>query len=222
MDSIISAALGCFTLGLVTTLHPCPLTTNVSAISGILGIATTTGKRALAIIGFSAGFVIALVALAMILSLSIVEIHRVSLVLQQLVSAFLGPLLVLAGMVLTGLISLRRFYRVATFDRTSWLLRGTLLSSVALGFILALAFCPATASVFFGILIPLTIKYDQPLLFPVIYGVGALMPIILIVILVMKKTFIGRKIDWTKKVPVFAGWILIAIGIYITLHQLYF
>ena len=221
MDQIISAAIGCFTLGLITTLHPCPFTTNVSAISALLGIASTTGKKTLVIIGFSAGFVFALVALAVILSLSIVEIHKVSLLLQQLVSAFLGPLLVLTGMVLAGLIRLKRFYRITSFDRASWLLRGSLLSSVTLGFILAMAFCPATASVFFGILIPLTIKYDQPLLFPAIYGMGALIPIILVVFLVIKKSLIDLKRDWTKKIPVIAGWVLIAMGIYITLRQLY-
>lgn len=221
MDALITSAFGCFMLGLVTTLHPCPLTTNISALSLILGISSTSQQKLRVIVGFCVGFVAALVSLAMVLSFSFVQIHKVSLVLQQMISAFLGPLLILAGMVLTGLISLSRFYKVKSFDRSSWLLRGSPFSSTALGFILAFAFCPATAAVFFGILVPLIVKFDQSFLFSALYGLGALLPLILVFFVVIKGSSLSRKTAWSEKIPMVAGWILIALGIYITLQQLY-
>lgn len=208
-------------LGIVTTLHPCPLTTNISALSLILGISSTSKRRLSVIFGFCTGFVVALVSLAMILSFSLVQIHKISLILQQLISAFLGPLLILAGMVLTGLISLGKFYNVRSFDRSSWLLSGSFYSSAVLGIILALAFCPATASVFFGILIPLIIKFDQPFLFSALYGLGALLPLILVFFVVLKGSSLNGKTAWSKKIPMVAGWILIVLGIYITVLQHY-
>ena len=91
-----------------------------------------------------------------------------------------------------------------------------------MGALLALAFCPATAFIFFGIMIPLSVNNGQIILFPVLYAVGALIPLIIISVLINYGFISVFKERWLKKIPRVAGWILILSGIYITLRQLYF
>jgi cytochrome c-type biogenesis protein len=47
-----------------------------------------------------------------------------------------------------------------------------------LGLIFALAFCPTSAGLFFGGLIPLAIKSNSAFLLPILYGVGTALPVI--------------------------------------------
>jgi cytochrome c biogenesis protein CcdA len=90
-----------------------------------------------------------------------------------------------------------------------------------MGSLLALSFCPATAAVFFGILIPLTIQHDQVIIFPLIYGLGATLPMIGIVAVVRKGGRLLLSKYWQKRIPLIAGWVIICIGIYITIHQIF-
>lgn len=47
-----------------------------------------------------------------------------------------------------------------------------------LGFLFALAFCPTSAGLFFGGLVPLTVKNNSSVLLPIVYGVGTALPVI--------------------------------------------
>jgi cytochrome c biogenesis protein CcdA len=86
---------------------------------------------------------------------------------------------------------------------------------------LALAFCPATASLYFGILIPLSLKFDQVYLFPLLYGFGGLLPIVIMGFMVQSggEKFLQGK--WAKSITLISGYLLIIIGIYIAVQQLY-
>lgn len=87
--------------------------------------------------------------------------------------------------------------------------------------LLALAFCPATASLYFGILIPLSLKFDQVYLFPFLYGFGGLLPIVIVGFMVKRggEKFLQGK--WAKTITLISGYLLIIIGIYIAVQQLY-
>jgi cytochrome c biogenesis protein CcdA len=95
---------------------------------------------------------------------------------------FLGPVLILVGMILADLLHLNRFYSGKIFlwlKKKQW----SGIYALPMGAILALSFCPATAAIFFGILIPITIQHDQILLFPLIFSLGATLPLIGIVVM---------------------------------------
>jgi len=221
MNELIMAAIGCFALGLMTTLHPCPLTTNIAAISILSGVGTSRNRNFAVMPFFGLGYLIAFAGLALLINAGVIAIPRLSLFLQRVITGFLGPLLILTGMVLTGLISLKRFYRVINLDRNYWITKGSLFSTFVLGAVLALTFCPATASIFFGVMIPLSVKHEQPVLFPLLYAIGAIFPIIAISMLIyrgFRNVFQGA---WIKRLPLFSGWIMIIIGIYIAIQQLY-
>ncbi len=222
MNDLLIPALGIFALGITTTLHPCPLATNISAISLISGISSGKKRHIGAILSFSAGYIIAFVLLAIIINFGLLSIPRLSLILQRIVLSFFGPLLILTGMIQTKLINLDQFYRSISISKNYWITNGSFFSSLILGFLLALTFCPATASIFFGLMIPLSVKHDQSILFPVIYAAGALFPIMTISILIYRGLIQRLSNRWTKQFPKIAGWIIILLGVYITLDQLYF
>jgi cytochrome c biogenesis protein CcdA len=123
-------------------------------------------------------------------------------------------------MVLADLLHLNRHYSgmiLAWLKKKRW--RGVY--ALPMGSVLALSFCPATAAIFFGILIPLTIQHDQIVVFPLIYGLGATLPLIGIVMMVMRGGRLFLSTKGQKMIPLIAGWIIICIGIYISIHQIF-
>lgn len=221
MNEFILSAIGCLSLGIMTTLHPCPLTTNIAAISFISGVSLNRKRQAFALINFSLGYMFALVGVALILNFSMIAVPKLSIFLQSIISSFLGPILILAGMVLSGILQIKSFYRGVLFGK-KYLKNSAVLYSFPIGAILAMTFCPATASLYFGIMIPLSIKSDQIILFPLLYAAGAFLPIAATSMFINRGLANVLKERWIRKMPVVAGWVLIAIGIYITVEQLYF
>ena len=173
-------------------------------------------------ISFSVGYMLAFIGLASILNAGAVAIPKLSLFLQRVISSFLGPIMIFEGMALSGLIDLTRFYSVIRLRQSNYYLtKGSPFPTILLGALLALTFCPATASIFFGILVPLSLKNDQLILFPILYALGALIPIITISILIFHGVVSRIQKNWTKKIPLYAGWLMVLIGIYMTINQLY-
>ena len=111
MNELILSAIGCLSLGMMTTLHPCPMATNIAAISFISGVSVNKQRQVLAIINFSIGYMFALAGIALILNYSVISAPKLSIFLQRIITAFLGPMLILTGMVLSGLFNLSRSFK---------------------------------------------------------------------------------------------------------------
>ncbi len=94
-----------------------------------------------------------------------------------------------------------------------------------MGAILAVTFCPASAALFFGVFIPLTIKSESTLLLPLFFGSGAALPLIVAAAAIAKGISAARRIrdkeDLYRKISIFAGAVLIIIGIFITLNRVF-
>ena len=218
MIDMLLAVVSCLILGILSTIHPCPLSTNTAALSMILSQNARKNQGGHAFF-FVIGYVISLAGVAWIVNIGISSIPRLSMLLQNGISLFLGPGLILVGMIVTGLIQLDRFYispKINTIMKTSSSIYVFLVSMV-----LALAFCPATASVFFGALIPLSIKYEKFLLFPAIYAFGAVLPILMIAYLLRRGFGQYLKKEWAKSITTISGYLIIATGVYISIQKLY-
>jgi cytochrome c-type biogenesis protein len=219
MNEVFVSAFGCIALGLLATIHPCPMTTNIAAISMIVGAPVQKHSIFRVILFFGFGYMISLICIALLINVSITSIPKVSLALQNGIALFLGPILILVGMINARLLKLDRFS--ANPIKSSRLSQGSIAYIFMAGLVLALAFCPATASIYFGLLIPLSIKFNQTLLFPMLYATGGFLPIAAIGFL-MKKG--GERImsgKWTQLLTSISGYILIVIGIYISIQRLY-
>jgi threonine/homoserine/homoserine lactone efflux protein len=91
-----------------------------------------------------------------------------------------------------------------------------------LGFVFALAFCPASAALFFGSLLPMSIKYESPFLLPLAYGLGTALPVILFALAIAAGAGVVARAF--QRVAAFERWargatglIFIAVGIYFSL-----
>lgn len=220
MNSLIIAAAGCFFLGILTTIHPCPFTTNIAAVSLLSGWSSRNRQVRYPFILFIVAYATVFIFISFLIGAGFLMRSPVSLFLQNSLRLFLGPVFILAGMVLTDLISLKKWYRGRYFSEMPGGKYGGFYA-LPMGILLALSFCPATAAIFFGLLIPLSVQYQQILLFPMLYALGAASPLIFIVYLITqgKKRLLNRR--WQKLFPRITGSVLILIGIYMSIQQIF-
>lgn len=213
-------------LGILTAISPCPLATNVAAISYIGRDLTRPPQVFLAGLLYALGRSLAYIALGVLLVGSLVSAPGLSQFLQKYMNMVLGPLLVLAGMILLDLIELgggpggfgARFQeRVARLGP---------LGAILLGIVFALSFCPLSAGLFFVSLVPLAVKQGSGVLLPLVYGVGTALPVIGFAGIVatgaqslgttfQKTTVVAR---WAKRAT---GVIFVLVGVYLALVYVY-
>ncbi len=208
-------------LGLLTSISPCPLATNLAA-TAYLAHRVDSRKRAIAgALAYTLGRVAAYAATAGLLAAGLASAPGISHGLQRWMPPLLGPLLTLAAMVLLGLLSvpfLSSFTSQA--DAEKWASRG-LSGDFALGFLLALSFCPVSAALFFGSLIPLTLRSGITVLPVTLYGIGTAAPVAGFTLLMIFSTHAASRLSgglshlqpWILRAT---GLVLLAAGLYLT------
>ncbi|MGB5296121.1 MAG: aromatic aminobenezylarsenical efflux permease ArsG family transporter [Thermoanaerobaculia bacterium] len=124
--------------------------------------------------GRAAGYVI----LGALIVLGLASMVSLSAFLQDTFQKLLGPMLILVGMVLLGLLSLPSFgVGGKTGQALQRLVDGIgIWGAVPLGMAFAMSFCPVSAALFFGSLIPLAAQHDSPVLLSSVYGIGTGLP----------------------------------------------
>lgn len=220
------AALSASWLGILTSLSPCPLATNITAIS-FVGRPTGSSRRILlAGLLYAVGRSAVYVLIGILLVSSLLSAPSVSLVLQTWMNKILGPVLVLVGMVMLGLLRFtmkghavgERFQRLVE--------RWGVLGSLALGFVFALSFCPVSAALFFGSLIPLAIQYGSGVAFPFLYGIGTALPVVVVAVVLacgmrMVSSLFRRLTLVEKWMRQATGIVFVGTGIYLSLARIY-
>jgi len=165
-------------LGVLTSVSPCPLATNVAAISFVGRRVGSPRQVLLGGVLYTAGRSLAYGLLGALLTYSLLSASVVSLALQKHMNRALGPLLILVGMVLLDLLPLRLPGRGAGERTRAWAERGGIWGAAALGVVFALSFCPISAALFFGSLLPLALRNESAVLVPSVYGVGTGLPVL--------------------------------------------
>ncbi|MDD5658190.1 MAG: aromatic aminobenezylarsenical efflux permease ArsG family transporter [Elusimicrobia bacterium] len=168
-----------FWLGVLTSISPCPLASNIAALSFCLRGGPCGRSAAAYGTAYSFGRAAAYAGLAILIAAAGLSIPLVSDFLQRYVNQALGPLLVLTGTVLLDLLPWKVPAWRPREDWTARLLRGGIPGSAGMGFLLALAFCPVSAALYFGALIPLSIKSGSSVLLPLVYGFATGLPVLL-------------------------------------------
>jgi len=184
MHVALAASATALWMGLLTSVSPCPLATNIAAIS-YLG--REVGSRRRTLVGgllYTLGRALAYTALAVILVGGLLSVPDVALFLQAHMNRVLGPLLVAVGLVLLEWVRLPSFGS-RLYDRTAdRLVKAGLVGALPLGAVLALAFCPVSAGLFFGGLIPLALDHRSSIWLPALYGFGTGLPVVVFSVLV--------------------------------------
>jgi cytochrome c-type biogenesis protein len=206
-------------LGILTSVSPCPLASNIAAVSFL----SRDIKKKLPVVwagsSYVFGRILCYTALGACISASLVNVPLLSHYLQMYMPKVLGPLLVLTGVVLLDLIAVPFSGFVISQARVQSLKSRGAWGALLLGIIFALAFCPVSAALFLGSLIPLAVSSKSPLLFPFVYGLGTGLPVIVcavaIVFGVQRVASLFKKVTAAERfVRRATGVILIFIGFY--------
>jgi cytochrome c biogenesis protein CcdA len=217
--SFMLALASALWLGILTSLSPCPLASNVAAISYISRDADRPARVALSGALYSLGRVITYVALGVMVAGSLLSIPKVAFFLQSRMNQVLGPVLILAGMVLVGWIRPGFSGFVSSEATVSRLKALGGLGALLLGLLFALSFCPVSAGLFFGSLIPLTLQQGAPVSLPLAYGLGTGLPVLafaLAIALGVKglSRFFQQASRLSSGLARLTGWVFLLVGIY--------
>jgi len=213
-------------LGILTAISPCPLATNIAAISFICR--QVGNRRGVLLSGllYALGRTLTYVVLGLVITGGILATAEVSRFLQKYMNEILGPVLILLGMVLLGLIGSSLSLNLAGNGVQQRAAKGGVIWSLLLGVLFALSFCPVSAGLFFAGLIPLSVNEGSRLLLPTLYGVGTALPVIVFAFLIaFASEYVGKAFNRLsqieKWVRVSAGVLFILAGIYYSLTHIY-
>ena len=221
IDSYNIPLLTAFLLGILTSISPCPLATNITAIAYISkeiktikntllnGFFYTIGR------GFSYTFLAALIYFGL-------SSFQISRIFQGWGDKVLGPILIIIGLIMFGIIKINFGTGGEKIEKIKiWLLQKGYIGSLLLGALFALAFCPYSGVLIFGVLIPLTLKSAESLLLPPIFALGTGLPVIIFSFLIafsmqrVSRAFqIVQKIEKVMRYSV--AVIFVGVGIYYT------
>jgi len=219
-DSYLLAVASACWLGILTSISPCPLVTNIVAMTYI-------GKKIdrpwyVVVTGllYTLGRMITYVVIGVLIVASVMAIPDLSFFLQQHMHKILGPVLLLVGIFLLGAFRLNIAGPSFSQKLQGKAERYGLWGAVLLGLMFALSFCPVSAALFFGSLIPIAIEHQSSILMPTVYGIGTALPVVAFALLIAMGTrFVGKAFDklilfekWARKIT---GAIFTLAGIYI-------
>jgi cytochrome c biogenesis protein CcdA len=133
-------------------------------------------------------------------------------------------MLIVVGLFLLGLFRFR-FEGVGVSDALREKIdRAGIWGALPLGVVLALAFCPVSAALFFGSLIPLAIQNASPILLPAVYGIGTALPVVVFAVLIALG--VGWMGSALNRVQIFEKWarfvtglVFVGVGIFETLRS---
>ncbi len=214
--------LSALVLGLMTSISPCPLATNITATAFISK--NITNKKLVFLSGllYSLGraFSYTIIGLILFFGASKFQIARF---FQQNGEKYLGPLLIIVGLIMLNIIKLN-FLGKSNFTEkfTNKFKDKGLLGSFLIGVVFALAFCPYSGALYFGMLIPMTVSSVHGLYLPIIFAFGTGLPVILFTyLLAFAAGSVGifyAKITKIEKIMRYvAGVVFILTGLYYVL-----
>ncbi|GAB6532729.1 urease accessory protein UreH domain-containing protein [Bacillus luti] len=201
-----------FLLGIVGTLAPCQLTGNISAITLYGNQSLQKGHAWKHILLFILGKIIAFTTLGLFVWFLGKEIQQILTLYFPWLRKMIGPLLILMGLMLAGIIQGKNFFSIKFIRKQNEV------GSFLLGFFFSLAFCPTMFVLFFGTLIPLSFSYNYGYLFPTFFSIGTALPIVILMFIISYLGLNGALLKKSRKIGKniqrIAGVLLILIGLY--------
>lgn len=234
-------------LGILTSISPCPLATNIAAMSYIgrrvgqprlvmgAGVLYTTGRCLLYLM---------LAGLLATVALSIPDLSRM---LQRYGGIILGPVFLVLGMLLLGLITVTTSGTLVNERMQQRVDALGIWGALLLGVLFAASFCPTSATWFFGLLaltmgtqsgaislvlqkigisLPAAAIPGGTVWLPLVYGIGTALPVLVVAFLlaysaqaVGKAYHVLSKVEWCARMA--TGWVFIALGVWFILTQVF-
>lgn len=234
-------------LGLLTSISPCPLATNIAAISYVARKVGNTRQVVNAGLLYTLGRCLLYLALAVLLTTTALSIPVVSIFLQKYMHLVLGPIFLLLGMFLVGLITIASGGTMMSKRMQKRVDAMGIWGALLLGVFFVLSFCPTSAALFFGLValimgseagaitgvlekvgiaLPQASLAGGSFILPLVYGVGTGVPVLVVAFLLaysaksVGKTYnVLSKVEWWARM--ITGWLFILVGIWFSLTYVF-
>jgi cytochrome c biogenesis protein CcdA len=212
--------IAAFFIGLMTAISPCPMATNITAIAAISRRTEENRRTFLVGITYTTGRALTYAGIASLVVWIGLSTQFLSPFLQGYGELLLGPFLIILGVLMSGIV---RFPVIKGSERFSRfkenLSRKGLLGSFLLGVIFALAFCPFSAVLFFGMLIPLALAAGDGIIIPSVFAVGTGLPVIIFSLALSYS--ISKVAVMMNKMQVIDKWVRMAVSIVFIIVGIY-
>lgn len=209
-----------FFIGLLMTFSPCPLATNITAIAFISKKIGDSRHTLLVGTLYALGRMAAYVGLTALIVYAGLNIQAISFFLQEYGEKLIGPFLVIMGILMLEVVDIPLPGGHGWLQKleTNLAKRGYI-GGFLLGVIFALALCPFSAVLFFGMLIPIALKTGDAIFVPAVFAIATALPVIIIsLVLAHGVNRVSGMMAMVKKMEKGVKWavaaLFIVVGIY--------
>ena len=206
-------------LGLMTAISPCPLATNITAVGFISKDLENRNRVFFNGLFYTLGRAITYTLIPLIIYIG-ADQFKLSWFFKRYGEKIIGPLLLLIGIFMLDIIRINfpGFGRLSEKMemRKSW----RFIDAVLLGIVFALAFCPYSGVLYFGMLVPLTISSASGLYLPVVFAIATGIPVIIIA-WVLAYTVSGIGVVYNK-IKIFELWFRRVVAVVFIIVGLYY
>jgi len=225
IDNTSWPILSAWALGLLTAISPCPLATNITATAYIAK--TLNGKKQVLLSGilYTIGLATTYTSIALTISMGASKFH-VARFFQGNGEKFLGPVMIIIGLIMLNVIKFNFLGKSNLKEKLSDKFKDKgFLGSFLLGVLFAMAFCPYSGAMYFGMLVPMTIESEMGITLPLFFALGAgslvLFFTLVIAFSMQKLGLYFKRITQIEKVMRYVAAVLfIATGLYYVLIYL--
>ncbi|HWI93224.1 MAG TPA: aromatic aminobenezylarsenical efflux permease ArsG family transporter [Flavisolibacter sp.] len=171
--------LAAFALGLLTSISPCPLATNITATAYVAKAVTSKQKVLVTGTLYTLGRMLSYTSLAALIYYGASKFH-VAKIFETNGEKFIGPVMIVIGLIMLDVVKPGVLSKGNLTGKLSEKFRNRgMLGAFLLGAVFALAFCPYSGALFFVILLPMVMSSSEGLALPVIFSIGTGLPVIL-------------------------------------------
>lgn len=225
LDSSQLPILTAFILGLMTAISPCPLATNITAIGFLSKDLDNQRKVFINGIIYTVGRAISYTVIGLIFFFGASQ-FKLSGFLKQWGEMILGPLLLIVGILMLDFIKFNMPGLGKLNEKIEDKIKNSFWGALLLGIIFALAFCPYSGVLYFGMLIPITISSPTGLFLPIIFAIATGIPVIIFAwFIAYSLNSVGNVFNrikifekWFRRVVAF---LFIGVGIYYLIFLFY-
>jgi len=218
LDNSTTPWLTALLLGLMTAISPCPMATNISAIGFISRDIESRHRVFINGLLYTTGRAATYASIALVIFLGADQL-KLSGFFQRYGEKIIGPLLIIIGLFMLDLIKIAFPVTGGLNSRIREKTKWGYLDALLLGMLFALAFCPYSGVLYFGMLVPLTVSSASGLYLPLVYAFGTGIPAIVFAwVIAYTISEVGTLYN---KLKIFELWfrriialLFIAIGIY--------
>ncbi len=178
LDNSQLPLLSAFLLGLMTAISPCPLATNITAIAYISKDIENRKKVFYNGLIYTLGRAITYTLIGLIFYFGASQ-FEISGFIQKWGEKILGPLLILIGIFMLDIIKLRLPGLGRINEKMQEKSKSGFWGVLLLGIVFALAFCPYSGVLYFGVLIPMTVSNASGLYLPLVFAIATGLPVII-------------------------------------------